>query len=149
MNRGRLGETYNIGGRDERRNIEVVQAICDLLDELRPDPAIGPRRALIAFVADRPGHDLRYAIDASKMQRELGWRPTEAFATGLRRTVEWYLEHQDWCERVQGRAGPWERQGGPIAARLRRMGDDADGPETTLDPADGLTPTATGPTRPF
>jgi len=98
--RGRVGETYNVGGWNEQPNIEIVRAVCALLDDLRPDPA-GPRTRLITHVADRPGHDRRYAIDASKIERELGWRPAETFATGLRKTVGWYLEHADWVERVQ------------------------------------------------
>ena len=98
--RGRVGETYNVGGWNEQPNIDIVRAVCALLDELRPDPA-GPRTRLITHVTDRPGHDRRYAIDASKIERELGWRPAETFATGLRKTVGWYLEHADWVERVQ------------------------------------------------
>jgi len=98
--RGRVGETYNVGGWNEQPNIEIVRAVCALLDDLRPDPA-GPRTRLITHVADRPGHDRRYAIDASKIERELGWRPAETFATGLRKTVGWYLEHAEWVERVQ------------------------------------------------
>jgi dTDP-glucose 4,6-dehydratase len=98
--RGRVGETYNVGGWNEQPNIEIVHAVCALLDELRPDSA-GPRTRLISHVTDRPGHDRRYAIDASKIERELGWRPAETFATGLRKTVAWYLEHADWVERVQ------------------------------------------------
>ncbi|RMH52904.1 MAG: dTDP-glucose 4,6-dehydratase [Zetaproteobacteria bacterium] len=100
---GRVGETYNIGGNSERRNIEVVRAICDLLDALRPPKGrpFSSHHELITFVADRPGHDRRYAIDAGKIARELGWRPQERFASGLRKTVCWYLEHRDWCRRVQ------------------------------------------------
>ena len=98
--RGRVGETYNVGGWNEMTNLEIVRTVCALLDELRPDPA-GPRTRLISHVTDRPGHDRRYAIDASKIERELGWRPAETFATGLRKTVAWYLEHADWVERVQ------------------------------------------------
>ncbi len=97
---GRLGETYNIGGHNEKCNIDVVYALCDLLDELAPDPA-GPRRRLITFVTDRPGHDARYAIDASKIQRELGWTPVETFESGLRKTVVWYLDHLDWVGDIQ------------------------------------------------
>ena len=98
--RGHVGETYNVGGWNEQPNIDIVRAVCALLDELRPDPA-GPRTRLITHVTDRPGHDRRYAIDASKIERELGWRPAETFATGLRKTVGWYLEHADWVEHVQ------------------------------------------------
>jgi dTDP-glucose 4,6-dehydratase len=101
LGRGRVGETYNIGGNSERKNLDVVTTICDLVDELRPDAAIGSRRNLIRFVTDRPGHDRRYAIDASKISRELGWRPAEEFESGLRRTVAWYLEHSAWVEDVR------------------------------------------------
>ena len=111
MERGAVGRTYNIGGSNEWRNIDVVQAICDLLDELVPDAAIGQRRRLIEFVTDRPGHDLRYAIDASRAQQELGWRPLESFESGLRKTVQWYLDNQRWCERVQSGAYRGERLG--------------------------------------
>lgn len=97
--RGRVGETYNIGGWNEKTNLEIVHTICALLDELRPHPQ-GPHARLITFVKDRPGHDRRYAIDARKIERELGWRPSETFATGIRKTVTWYLEHLDWVERV-------------------------------------------------
>jgi dTDP-glucose 4,6-dehydratase len=99
--RGRPGETYNISARAERRNLDVVRALCAILDELAPDPAIGPRESLIEFVADRPGHDLRYAIDPRKIETELGWRPRHTFDTALRDTVRWYLDHQGWCEAVQ------------------------------------------------
>jgi dTDP-glucose 4,6-dehydratase len=106
-----VGETYNIGGNSERKNLDVVTAICDLVDELRPDAALGPRRKLITFVTDRPGHDRRYAIDASKISRELGWRPAEEFESGLRKTVAWYLEHGAWIENVRtGAYLDWIRQ---------------------------------------
>ena len=110
---GSPGETYNIGGRSEMRNIEVVNGVCALLDELRPK-ASGRYADLIGFVTDRPGHDRRYAIDARKIERELGWTPAESFASGLRRTVGWYLEHADWVARVRdGRYRQWiERQYG-------------------------------------
>jgi dTDP-glucose 4,6-dehydratase len=93
------GETYNIGGWNEKPNIEIVRRICALLDELRPDPA-GPHERLLAYVKDRPGHDRRYAIDARRIERELGWRPAETFESGIRKTVAWYLDHQGWVERV-------------------------------------------------
>ena len=96
---GRLGEVYNVGGWNEKTNREIVLTICALLDELRPDPA-GPYSRLITRVADRPGHDRRYAIDARKIERELGWRPAETFDTGIRKTVAWYLAHPEWVQHV-------------------------------------------------
>jgi dTDP-glucose 4,6-dehydratase len=104
LERGQLGETYNIGGSSERTNIDVVTTICDLLDELSPAEAIGPRRKLISYVKDRPGHDRRYAIDARKIKQELGWEPAERFESGIRKTVEWYLGNQDWVENVRSGA---------------------------------------------
>jgi len=101
LNHGRVGETYNIGGNSERTNIEVVGMICDLVDEMRPRSAREPRRSLITYVPDRPGHDRRYAIDASKLSSELGWRPAETFEAGLRMTVRWYLDHAQWIENVR------------------------------------------------
>jgi dTDP-glucose 4,6-dehydratase len=97
---GRTGETYNVGGNSERANIDVVTTICDLVDELRPGKG-EPRRKLITYVQDRPGHDRRYAINATKITRELGWRPAEVFESGLRKTVEWYLDHPEWIENVR------------------------------------------------
>jgi dTDP-glucose 4,6-dehydratase len=99
---GAVGETYNIGGHNEKQNIEVVRAICGLLDELRPSTHDGIKKyeELITFVKDRPGHDVRYAIDASKIQRELGWVPRETFESGLRKTVEWYLDNENWWRSV-------------------------------------------------
>ena len=109
--RGVPGQSYNVGGQAERRNIDVVHAICALMDELAPDPAIGARAELITYVADRPGHDLRYAIDCSKITRELGWRPRENFDTGLRKTVSWYLSHRDWWQAIRSGAYRGERLG--------------------------------------
>ena len=99
---GKIGETYNIGGHNEKKNIEVVNLICDLLEELAPEKpeGIGSYHDLITFVKDRPGHDVRYAIDASKIQKELGWRPEETFETGIRKTVQWYLDHREWWESI-------------------------------------------------
>jgi dTDP-glucose 4,6-dehydratase len=96
---GTLGETYNIGGWNEQANIDIVKTVCALLDELRPDPA-GPYARLITYVKDRPGHDRRYAIDARKIERDLGWRPAETFETGIRKTVQWYLANEEWSSRV-------------------------------------------------
>jgi len=98
--RGRVGETYNIGGWNEKPNLDIVHTVCALLDELQPS-AQGPYARLITYVKDRPGHDRRYAIDARKIERELGWRPEETFETGIRKTVQWYLTHQDWVAEVQ------------------------------------------------
>jgi dTDP-glucose 4,6-dehydratase len=105
------GECYNIGGASERRNIDVVNAICDLVDEMAPDHAQGSRRRLISFVADRPGHDLRYAIDATKISEALGWRPAHTFEQGLRKTVKWYLENEAWWRDVRSGVYRGERQG--------------------------------------
>jgi dTDP-glucose 4,6-dehydratase len=101
LERGRVGETYNIGGNSERKNLDVVGTICDLVDEMSPDGKPGSRRKLITFVKDRPGHDRRYAIDATKIARELGWQPAEQFESGLRRTVRWYLDHMEWVNNVR------------------------------------------------
>ena len=101
MNKGRRGETYNIGGNSEEENIAVVHGICDILDEIRPRAGAGPRRELITYVKDRPGHDWRYAIDSSKLQSELGWAPRESFRTGLRKTILWYLGNASWVTRVR------------------------------------------------
>src|SRR4051812_12226810 len=112
---GVIGETYNIGGHNEKQNIDVVNKICELLDELRPlsstDLKIASHKELITFVKDRPGHDLRYAIDASKIQRELGWTPKESFESGIHKTVVWYLENLNWVHRVQDGSYQRERLG--------------------------------------
>ncbi len=97
---GRPGETYNIGGNSERTNMQVVHALCDILDRVRPNPSIGIHKSLIHFVKDRPGHDQRYAMDSRKIQRELGWKPTESFESGLEKTVSWYLDHSEWSHRI-------------------------------------------------
>jgi dTDP-glucose 4,6-dehydratase len=100
LERGRVGETYNVGGGNQRSNLEVVKTLCALLDELVPESKFKPHAQLIQYVQDRPGHDRRYAIDARKLEGELGWRPQESFETGLRKTVEWYLANADWVEGV-------------------------------------------------
>ncbi|MEJ5349469.1 MAG: dTDP-glucose 4,6-dehydratase [Desulfosoma sp.] len=139
LDSGRPGQTYNIGGHNEKTNVEVVRTLCQVLEEMVPsrdNPALQPKglryEDLITFVSDRPGHDRRYAIDASKIARELGWRPKETFLSGLRKTVQWYLDHRDWCRRVtegvydrsrlgtgiQG-AGPRARQSSQILGENR------------------------------
>jgi dTDP-glucose 4,6-dehydratase len=113
VTQGKIGETYNIGGHNEKTNLEVVEAICDLLEEMAADKPSGVTyyRDLITFVKDRPGHDARYAIDASKIEGELGWVPDETFETGLHKTVQWYLDHREWWERVLTGAYRLERLG--------------------------------------
>ncbi|WP_201615687.1 dTDP-glucose 4,6-dehydratase [Psychrobacter urativorans] len=108
---GTVGETYNIGGHNEKQNIDVVRIICQILDDLKPQANTVPYETLITFVKDRPGHDLRYAIDASKIKNDLGWTPDETFETGIRKTVEWYLNNLEWCRRVQDGSYQRERLG--------------------------------------
>ncbi len=112
---GRVGETYLVGGHGERRNLDVVRTLCDLVDEVAPDPGESPRRELIEFVEDRPGHDLRYAVDPSKIEDELGWRPERSLEEGLRETVKWYIDNDWWWERVLSGEYRGERLG--LAAR--------------------------------
>lgn len=113
--KGRVGETYNIGGHNEKQNIEVVKTICEILEELKPIQhsklTISNYESLMTFVKDRPGHDMRYAIDASKIQKELGWTPQETFESGIRKTVQWYLNNQAWCQHVQDGSYQRERLG--------------------------------------
>jgi dTDP-glucose 4,6-dehydratase len=122
LENGQLGETYNIGGRNERTNLYVVEAICDLLDQLVPIDGAS-RRSLISFVPDRPGHDRRYAIDASKLERELGWKAKENFETGIAKTVRWYIENRLWWESILDRGYNGERLGtvGPAAHQHRAI----------------------------
>jgi len=98
---GRLGETYNVGGWNEKPNIDIVKTVCGLLDELRPKTGGGHYFDQVTYVKDRPGHDRRYAIDASKIHKELGWKPAETFDTGIRKTVQWYLDNPEWVAHVQ------------------------------------------------
>jgi len=111
VTRGTVGETYCVGGRCEKTNLDVVKTICALMDELAPSANIGRREDLITYVADRPGHDMRYAIDASKVATELGWEPRETFESGLRKTVEWYLDNRTWWERIRSGVYRGERLG--------------------------------------
>lgn len=111
MQRGKIGATYNVGGRNEMPNLRVVEMICDLLDEIKGQAGGKPRRSLITFVKDRPGHDRRYAINCSRIETELGWTPQESFATGLRKTVEWYMANNEWVQRVvSGEYQRWVKQ---------------------------------------
>ena len=110
LSQGQVGETYNIGGHNEKQNIEVVETICDILEELVPDHPAGVKayKDLITYVADRPGHDQRYAIDADKIKQQLGWVPAETFESGMKKTIQWYLDNSEWCERVQ--SGKYQQQ---------------------------------------
>jgi len=110
LNNGRVGETYNIGGGCQKTNLEVVRAVCDILDEVRGDSPFVPHASQIRFVGDRPGHDRRYAVDSSKIERELGWGPMESFESGLRKTVRWYLDNPPWIDSVRsGEYRDWIR----------------------------------------
>jgi dTDP-glucose 4,6-dehydratase len=115
--KGVPGESYNVGGNSERSNLVVVETICDVLDDMKPRPGGGSYRDLIAFVSDRPGHDRRYAIDASKISRELGWQPSETFESGLARTVRWYLDNDWWWKPIRDGRYAGERLGSPLAPR--------------------------------
>ncbi len=111
LRQGRLGETYNIGGGEEHANIDLVRLVCRLLDEALPEAPHRPHERLIAFVADRPGHDWRYAMDDGKLRRELGWRPSESLESGLRKTVRWYLDNRAWWEPIRSGRYRGERLG--------------------------------------
>ncbi|MBT3413807.1 MAG: dTDP-glucose 4,6-dehydratase [Nitrospina sp.] len=111
LEKGTVGQVYNIGGHNEKSNLEVVHALCNILDEMVPGSLHRPHESLISFVEDRPGHDRRYAIDASKIQNQLGWKPQESFETGLRKTVSWYLNNKTWTDRVLSGAYQGERLG--------------------------------------
>jgi dTDP-glucose 4,6-dehydratase len=115
LTRGRVGETYNVGGNAERTNLEVVRGLCAAMDRRFPDAA--PHDRLIDFVADRPGHDRRYAIDAEKIRAELGWAPAESFESGLERTVAWYMAHEDWWRAIRARTYDGRRLGTVGAGR--------------------------------
>ena len=111
LGNGRIGGSYNVGGNNEKTNLEVIRVVCLLLDELLPDSPYRPHTSLIEFVTDRPGHDKRYAIDATRIRRELDWQPSETFESGLRKTVKWYLDNQPWCQRALGGRYHGERLG--------------------------------------
>jgi dTDP-glucose 4,6-dehydratase len=111
LRKGKPGESYNIGSSAERTNLEIVSGICRILDKLLPDSSHCPHESLISYVTDRPGHDFRYSIDASKVEAEIGWTPRVDFATGLQQTVEWYLSNEDWCQETAGKSAPDRRQG--------------------------------------
>ena len=123
LTKGRVGETYNIGGRCEKTNLQVAETLCRLLDEIQPDSPHRPHGRLITFVPDRPGHDKRYALDNHKIVSELGWAPKQSFESGLRKTVQWYLDHRDWCARLESRtrvAARWLAE--PNGAAPERLG---------------------------
>jgi dTDP-glucose 4,6-dehydratase len=111
MQSGKRGEMYNIGGDSEMENIVIVEMVCDILDEMLPAPGGKSRRALITFVKDRPGHDRRYAIDFSKVHRELNWSPQESFATGIKKTIRWYIDNRTWIDKIRsGEYQSWIRE---------------------------------------
>ncbi len=111
IKKGRIGETYNIGGHNEIKNIDIVHIICEILDEMEPSKQVKSYKELITFVQDRPGHDMRYAIDASKIENELGWVPKETFPSGIRKTIAWYLENRQWWKNIQDKSYQQERLG--------------------------------------
>ena len=111
IEKGEIGETYNVGGNNEIKNIDIVKTICNLLDNIRPSENLKSYQELITFVKDRPGHDLRYAIDSSKLQNKLGWSPKETFETGIRKTIEWYLDNKTWWQEIQNNTYQQERLG--------------------------------------
>ena len=111
LKNGQIGETYNIGGHNEIKNIDIVNTICSTLDELKPRSNGGSYSELITYVTDRPGHDFRYAIDASKINKDLGWSPKETFETGIRKTIQWYLDNEQWWRNIQGGTYNQERLG--------------------------------------
>ena len=115
LEKGRPGQMYNVGGNSERTNLQVVDTVCDLLDELVPDSSHRPHRELKTFVEDRPGHDWRYAIDANKIREEIGWQPEESFESGMRKTIQWYLDNLDWCNAVKADSYDGERLGTGMA----------------------------------
>ena len=111
FNKGCIGETYNIGGNNEIKNLEIVNTICDIMNELKPSQN-GDYKKLITFVKDRPGHDFRYAIDSTKINKELGWKPSETFFSGIRKTIKWYIENENWWREIQKEKYNQERLGG-------------------------------------
>jgi dTDP-glucose 4,6-dehydratase len=111
LEKAKNGQTYNIGGHNEKTNLDVVKIICSLLDQLVPNSPYIPHQSLIAYVTDRPGHDMRYAIDASKIEKDLGWTPDETFETGIEKTIKWYLDNSEWCQHVQDGSYQRERLG--------------------------------------
>ena len=111
IEKGEIGETYNVGGNNEIKNIDIVKTICNLLDNIRPSENLKSYQELITFVKDRPGHDFRYAIDSSKLQNKLGWSPKETFETGIRKTIDWYLDNKTWWQEIQNNTYQQERLG--------------------------------------